>query len=271
VATVAVGAAQLWRRLFHIDRFIAASRDPGPAQLRKLLEIVVRNRHTVFGRAHDFVRIRSVADYQQRVPIQDYDDLAPLIERVKRGEQRVLTADDPLMFAVTSGTTGKAKFIPVTPSYLDEYIHGMQVQNYFILDDYPQIGEGKLLTPTSSDVEGHVESGLPYGAISGLVMRRQPEAVRRYFALPYEITKIHDLEAKHYLGLRVALEAKITLSALPNPSSLILIAEKLDRYRDDLIDDVEKGRTSGGRSNGGSAPTAGGPRSFGRSCASAAG
>ena len=242
MATVAVTAGQLWRRLFHVDRFIAATRDPGHAQQHKLLEIVRRNQGTVFGREHSFEGVRSTADYQRRVPIQSYDDLAPLIERVKRGEKRILTSDDPLMFAVTSGTTGKSKFIPVTPSYLDEYIHGMQVHNYFILDDYPHIGEGKFITPTSSDVEGHVECGLPYGAISGLVTRRQPEVIRRYFAFPYEITQVHDSEAKSYLGLRVALEAKVTLSGLPNPSSLIMLAEKLDHYRDDLIADVEKGR-----------------------------
>lgn len=242
MATVAVTAGQLWRRFSHVDRFIAATRDPETAQRQKLLEMVQRNRDTVFGREHGFGSVRTVEDYQQRVPILTYDDLGPLIERVKRGEKRILTADDPLMFAVTSGTTGKAKYIPVTPSYLDEYIHGMQIHNFFILDDYPHIGEGKFLTPTSSDIEGHVESGVPFGAISGLVTRRQPEVIRRYFALPYEISKIHDLEAKYYLGLRVALEAKLTISLLPNPSSLIVLAEKLDAYRDELIEDLERGR-----------------------------
>ena len=242
MATVAVTAGQIWRRFSHVDRFVAATRDPLEAQLQKLLQIVRRNRDTVFGRAHDFGAIRTVADYQQRVPIQTYDDLGPLIERVKRGEKRILTADDPLMFAVTSGTTGKAKYVPVTPSYLDEYIHGMQIHNYFILEDYPQIGEGKFLTPTSSDIEGHVECGLPYGAISGLVTQRQPEVIRRYFALPYELSRVKDAEAKHYLTLRLALEQKITISLLPNPSSLVQLAEKLDAYRDDLIADVERGR-----------------------------
>ena len=242
MATAVITAGQLWRRMFHIDRFLAATRDPGGAQRQKLLELVQRNRDTEYGRAHGFGAIRTVGDYQERVPIQDYDALAPFIERVKRGEKRVLTADDPLMFALTSGTTGKAKYIPVTPSYLNEYIHGMQIHNYFILEDYPEIGSGKFLTPTSADVEGYVESGLPYGAISGLVTRRQPEVIRRYFALPYEISRIKDSEAKIYLGLRVALETNITISLLPNPSSLIQLAEKLDTYRDDLIEDIEKGR-----------------------------
>ncbi|MFN0071966.1 MAG: GH3 auxin-responsive promoter family protein [Chloroflexota bacterium] len=242
MASVTVTAGQLWRRFSHIDRFTAATRAPGEAQLRKLLEITQRNKDTVFGREHDFSTLKTVADYQDRVPIQSYDDIAPLIERVKRGEKRILTADDPIMFAVTSGTTGKSKFIPVTPSYLDEYIHGMQIHNYFLLEDYPQVGDGHFMTPTSSDAEGVVESGLPYGAISGLVARRQPEVIRRYYALPYELSKVKDSEAKYYLGLRVALEKKITISLLPNPSSLIQLAEKLDQYRDDLIDDVQRGR-----------------------------
>jgi hypothetical protein len=239
--SVAVSAGQIWRKFSHVDRFIAATREPEKAQVNKLLEVVRRNRDTIYGREHDFGSIRSVADYQQRVPIQSYDELAPYIDRVKRGERKILTADDPLMFAVTSGTTGSAKYIPVTPSYLDEYIHGMQIHNYFILEDYPRIGEGKFMTPTSSDVEGYVESGLPFGAISGLVTRRQPEVIRRYFATPYELSKIKDLEAKYYLGLRLALEARLTISLLPNPSSLLVLAEKLDRYRDDLISDVERG------------------------------
>lgn len=244
MASIAVSAAQIWRRFSHVDRFIAATREPHRAQERKLLEIVNRNRETEFGREHDFRSVSSIDDYRRRVPILTYDDLAPRIERVKRGEKRVLTADDPMMFAVTSGTTGKAKYIPVTPSYLDEYIHGMQIHSYFILDDYPQIGDGKFLTPTSSDVEGRVESGLPYGAISGLVTRRQPEVIRRYFALPYELTLVKDLETKHYVGLRIALEAKITISLLPNPSSLIVLAEKLTKYTEELIADVRQGRVS---------------------------
>jgi hypothetical protein len=242
MATVAVTAGQLWRRFSHIDRFVSATRQPDRAQHDKLFEIIRRNRDTVYGRERGFGEIRTLADYQARVPIQDYDALSPYIERVKKGEKRILTADDPLMFAVTSGTTGKSKFIPVTPSYLAEYIHGMQIHNYFILEDYPHIGEGKFVTPTSSDVEGFVESGLPYGAISGLVTRRQPEVIRRYFVMPYEVSKIKDTEAKYYLGLRLALEANVTISLLPNPSSLIVLAEKLDAYRDDLIDDIEKGR-----------------------------
>ena len=79
----------------------------------------------------------------------------------------MLTADEPLMFATTSGTTGKAKYIPVTPSYLHEYSHGVHVHLYRMFTDFGDMLEGKILVPSSNDVEGHSEGGLPYGAISG--------------------------------------------------------------------------------------------------------
>ncbi|MCC7105754.1 MAG: GH3 auxin-responsive promoter family protein, partial [Chloroflexi bacterium] len=82
------------------------------------------------------------------------------------------------------------------------------------------------------------------GAISGLVVRRQPEVIRRYFALPYELCLVKDLETKHYVGLRIALEAKVTISLLPNPSSLIVLAEKLTQHAEELIEDVRRGRLS---------------------------
>jgi len=97
------------------------------------------------GAEHGFDRIRSIDDYQERVPPTDYEGLSPYIDRVLRAEKNVLTADDPLMFATTSGTTGSAKYIPVTPSYLHEYSHAVQVHLYRLFTDFRDILGGKML------------------------------------------------------------------------------------------------------------------------------
>ncbi len=206
-----------WLKHSNADHFDDCTWRPGAAQWDKLLEICSRNAGTDFGRQHGFDRIRSVDDYRAAVPPQTYDTLAPWIDRVTAGEANVLTADEPLMFATTSGTTGAAKYIPVTPSYLQEYSHGIHVHTYRMMADFPDLLEGRVLVSSSNDEEGRTAGGVPYGAISGYLTRTQPAVLRRYFVLPYEVCRIKDIEAKYYLTLRHALAADVRGLHHPQP------------------------------------------------------
>jgi hypothetical protein len=230
-----------WLRYSAASRFDDATWDPRRAQEQKLLEIVRRNENTDYGREHGFADVRSIADFQRAVPQNSYETLSPYIERTLKGDRDVLTAEEPMMYATTSGTTGRAKYIPVTPSYLHEYSHGVHSHSYRMFTDFGDMLEGKLLVPASNDVEGKTDAGVPYGAISGYLARKQPGPIKRFFVLPYELCKVKDVEAKYYLTLRFALAADVRLIVMPNPSSLLLLAEKMDLYADDLIEDIRRG------------------------------
>jgi hypothetical protein len=232
---------RLWLRFSAAKAFDDATWRPREAQEAKLLEIVGRNSDTLYGREHGFGGIRTIRDYQSRVPPNDYESLTPYIERMLRGEDRVLTGDEPLMFATTSGTTGRSKYIPVTPSYLAEYGHGIHVHTCRIFTDFTDILEGKILVSSSSDAEGVTEGGTPYGAISGYLARKQPKSIRRFYVLPYEICKVKDVDQKYYLTLRHALVSDVRMIATPNPSSLILLADKLTAFAEELIHDLRRG------------------------------
>ena len=232
---------RVWLKFSAANRFDDATWKPGEAQERKLLEIVRRNENTAYGREHGFGKIRSMRDFQASVPPNTYDTLSPYVERMLRGERDVLTADQPVMFATTSGTTGRSKYIPVPPSYLEEYSHGVHVHTYRMFTDYRDILEGKILVSSSSDEEGRTEGGVPYGAISGYLARNQPKSIRRFYALPYELSKVKQVDAKYYLTLRYALAADIRLIASPNPSSLILLADKMGLFAEDLVHDIRHG------------------------------
>lgn len=80
---------------------------------------------------------------------------------------------------------------------------------------------------SSNDEEGRTPAGLPYGAISGVLNRRQPTIIRRHFALPYELCKVKNVDAKYYLLLRAAVAQDVTALLGCNPSSFILLAEQL--------------------------------------------
>jgi GH3 auxin-responsive promoter len=240
-SSVVHGAIRLWLKVSDADHFEAATWQPAEIQQRKLLEIVRRNRATEYGREHGFDRVRSVEDFQRNVPRNTYETLMPYITRMTGGEQNVLTADAPLMFATTSGTTGRAKYIPVTPSYLQEYSHAIHVHTYRVLADHPDILGGKTLTSVSSDREGVTEGGIPYGAISGYLNRTQPASLRKFYSLPQEIGMIKDIDRKYYLTLRHGLADDIRYLATPNPSSLLLLASKMESYADELIHDIRTG------------------------------
>jgi hypothetical protein len=240
-ASALVALSQKWRWLADARRFEAATRDPLGAQRARLQTILARNRDTEYGRAHGFGAIRDAADYQRDVPINTYESLAPYIERMGAGERGVLTAEEPLMFSVTSGTTGKAKLVPVTPSFLAEYNHAIQVHTWRGVEDHPGVAAGQLLVTSSCDVEGHTPAGIPYGALSGFVIKRQPLPVRRHFVLPYEVALIKDVELKYYLTLRLAVEAPVTAISTLNPSSILLLCEKLQVHAEQLIAAVRAG------------------------------
>lgn len=102
-------------------RFEQAARRPDRAQLGRLQAILLAHAGTAYGQAHGFERVTSLAGWQSRVPIVDYDALAPWIERVARGEARVLSGDPVLMLERSGGSTDTNKLIPYTKGLLAEF------------------------------------------------------------------------------------------------------------------------------------------------------
>jgi hypothetical protein len=244
-ATTATLVSQLWRWFSDARRFEGSTYDARGTQRKKLLSIVRANRDTAYGREHGFSSITDIDEYQRNVPINSHEALAPYIDEMAMGRQNVLTAEAPLMFALTSGTTGKAKLIPVTPSSLAEYNHAVQTQTWRVLEEHPEAGSGSFLVTSSRDIEGRTSAGIPYGAMSGFVVKRQPALVRSRFALPYEVALITNVELKYYLTLRIALSADLSAVSSLNPSTILLLCQKLQQYAEPLIRDVRNGTATG--------------------------
>ena len=59
--------------------------------------------------------------FKQAVPVHEYDDMKPFIERIMHGEQNILWNTPIYWFAKSSGTTSdKSKFIPISDESLEE-------------------------------------------------------------------------------------------------------------------------------------------------------
>ena len=108
------------RSLRHLEK---ASHAPMKENAALLKTILHDNRNTEYGRAHHFADIRSVEDFRREVPINTYEDFAPYIERMKKGETDLLTSSEVLGYSRTSGSSGVPKYIPATKDSLKAYVN----------------------------------------------------------------------------------------------------------------------------------------------------
>jgi hypothetical protein len=92
--------------------------DPLLSQKNLLLRLVKRSSQTAFGKAHDFSSIRTSRDFLERVSPKSYDYFRPGIEAIIAGEEDVFFPGKPVCFAVTSGTDGMPKLIPLNRAIL---------------------------------------------------------------------------------------------------------------------------------------------------------
>jgi len=222
--------------------FKRAVEDPAGAQRRLLAGILERNRDTEYGRGFGFGSLRGLEDYQGNVPVVDYEDIRDEIDRMTRGEKNVLTAEDPVLFAQTSGTTGSPKYIPVTPTC--QKGGGTTTWLHFAHQSHPGMLSGKVITIVSPAVEGHTEGGIPFGSTSGMVIRELPKIVQGGYAVPYETFEVEDYEAKYYALLRFGVAENVTFIGTANPSSILKLAEMADRHAERLIRDIRDGTLS---------------------------
>ena len=102
----------------------AWSLNPVETQNKVFHHLMKAASNTVFGKAHGFASIQSHKEFVTRVPICDYEELRPYIERVLKGERDVLWTGVPLYFAKTSGTTSGVKYIPITRASIPNHING---------------------------------------------------------------------------------------------------------------------------------------------------
>src|SRR5579863_1228912 len=110
-------------------RFLAQAAEPRDVQHRVLRELAALNSESRFGRLHGFETIRTPGDLRRQVPIAGYAYYQPWIDEVRQGKTEALLGprNRLLMFALTSGTTGDTKFLPVTRRFLADYRRGWKI------------------------------------------------------------------------------------------------------------------------------------------------
>lgn len=208
-----------------------------------LLDVVRRNAGTDFGRDHAFGEIRSIADFRKRVPIRDYEYVEPYVRAVMAGNARALfgPSDTLRMFAVTSGTTSRAKYIPVTDRFIRLFRRGWWMWGKSVFDDRICAFRDMMLQITGAAHEDYTDTGVPCGSVSGLCTDMLPAFVRKMYVRPSATALIADGDTKYYVTMRFAVTRPVSMISTANPSTVLAIARAGELRHEELIRDVRDG------------------------------
>ncbi len=151
---------------------------PAAAQREVLQDIVTTAQYTQFGHQYQFSGLFSVKDFKNVVPVHEYDDLKPHIEKMMSGEENVLWPTPVKWFAKSSGTTSdKSKFIPVSEESLkDGHYKASKDVLTFYYNNFPSsdLLTGKGLVIGGSHTIHNFNEEVHYGDLSAVLMQNAP-------------------------------------------------------------------------------------------------
>ncbi|TPD65564.1 GH3 auxin-responsive promoter family protein [Flavobacterium microcysteis] len=164
----------LKKRIHQIELFL---KYPNEVQEELLLSLIRASEQTIIGRQYGFSSIKSYQEFTERVPVSTYEDLEPLIERTRKGEQNVFWNTPIKWFAKSSGTTNaKSKFIPVSTEALENchYKAGKDLLSLYLNNNE----ESQLFTGKSLRLGGskqlYEDNNTFFGDLSAILIDNMP-------------------------------------------------------------------------------------------------
>ena len=172
---------------------------------------------TTFGKDHNFSTIKTYEDFVQQVPIRDYEQLKPYIEKIKEGKHNILWKGKPIYFAKTSGTTSGIKYIPITKDSIPNHINTARnaLLCYMAETGNTKFADGKLIFLSGSPVLERI-GDIPTGRLSGIVNHHVPKYLRANQLPSYTTNCIEEWEEKLDKIVEETLDKNMTLiSGIP--------------------------------------------------------
>ncbi|HRN47058.1 MAG TPA: GH3 auxin-responsive promoter family protein [Agriterribacter sp.] len=162
-------------RLWRIEAWV---QHPVASQREVLQDLVTSAQYTEFGRRYNFSSLFSTRDFKKAVPIHEYDDLKPYIQRMMNGEEHILWNTPIRWFAKSSGTTSdKSKFIPISKESLEDcHYKGAKdtLTMYYNFNPDSDLLTGKGLVIGGSHTINQVNEEVHYGDLSAVLLQNSP-------------------------------------------------------------------------------------------------
>ena len=220
-------------------RFAAALREPAAAQEAWLRERLRRDAESAFGREHGFGGMAGYVEFARRVPLRGWDEFAPWVERVRRGEAGVLGMERVTHLAPTSGSSGARKLIPFTAGLQAGFSEAVGAWMTDLVRQRPGLLGGPAywsvspVTEGDEDAKGAVRVG--YADDAEYLGSARAWLVRRALAVPSDVRHERSMDEfwrKTLIG--VLGRRDLRLISVWHPSFLELLIETAERRWDEV-------------------------------------
>lgn len=212
------------KRIHDIDLF---RKYPHDVQAELFQNLISTAKDTEWGRKYGYGDKLSVREFQERVPVSDYETLYPYIERVMMGEQNLLWPSKIEWFAKSSGTTNaRSKYIPVSPESLEDchYKGGKDMLSIYV-NLYPEtkLFSGKGLSIGGSHRPSEINAKVSCGDVSAVIMQNLPMWAEAMRTPPLKVALMDKWEEKIEKMVEITVEENVTsMSGVPTWTYVLL-------------------------------------------------
>ncbi len=229
-------------------RFRNNLNNPRAAQQAILLRYLRTNAQTAFGRAHQFASIRSIHDYQSRVPLSTFDDYEHYIERIRGGEPGILTRAPIARLMPSSGSSRARKLIPYTAALQREFNAAIAPWIWSLFRQDPRLMMGRAywsISPIADEPDSSGSIPIGFEDDSAYIGGFAKSLVDSALAVPSEVKHIQSAHNFRYVTLLFLLRAAdLRLISIWHPSFLTLLLSAAPAYWNSLIADIAAGTCS---------------------------
>ena len=229
---------------WHQRQLVRKTRDPEAAQARFLQQLIQFHRHTAWGRQFHLGELRSQDQFRDRIPVSTYADYRPWIERMAAGEPNLLSPERPYYFCISSGTTGKRKWVPITRRFQQSLQRSNFASFGFLWQalQQRQLSFGRTHVIGAVQIMGKTAAGIPYGLASANSVRSGKRLSPFTYAFPFEILELEESLSRTYLSLLFSLrDAEVRGMTANFPMLFLRNCQLLAEHSDSLVQDLARG------------------------------
>ncbi|WP_299110637.1 GH3 auxin-responsive promoter family protein [uncultured Winogradskyella sp.] len=228
----------LKKRFHQIELFL---KYPNEVQNELLFSLLKFAKDTEIGKQYDFASIKTYKEFNERIPVVNYEAIQPLIERSRCGEQNIYWPRPIKWFAKSSGTTNaKSKFIPVSTDSLEDCHYAASKDllcMYLNNNEDSQLFTGKSLRLGGSK-ELYKENGTVFGDLSAILIDNMPFWAEFSSTPSNKVSLMSEWETKMQAIVDETIEENVTSLAGVPSWMLVLLNNVLDKTGKNSLFDI---------------------------------